>query len=171
MPQSLPWTIDQGKANGANPGFRIKTAGGQIYLLKVDEKEQPERATAATAIATRFYHAAGFWTGCDQVVYARKSVLTLTPGLTQEDNTGIKRPFGDKELDAILSDAGQRGDRYRFVASKWLPGKTLGPFTYEGVRKDDPNDVVPHEDRRELSAASACSRRGSATSTRASKTR
>lgn len=149
-PNDAEWVIDQGKANGANPGFRIKTADGRVYLLKVDEKDHPERATAATAIATRLYHAAGYWTGCDQVVYAPRRVLKLTPGLTHEDNTGIKRPFGDKELDEILSGAGKRGDRYRFVASKWLPGKTLGPFTYEGVRKDDPNDVVPHQDRREL---------------------
>ncbi|MBX3228918.1 MAG: hypothetical protein KIT84_41695 [Labilithrix sp.] len=144
------WVIDQGKNDGANPGFRVKTDTGGRYLFKVDEEGHPERATGAAAIATRIYHAAGYWTGCDRVVYARRGIFELLPGLGYSDNTGIRRPFGAEQLEAMLAGASRRGDRYRFVASKWLEGKTLGPFTYEGVRKDDPNDVVPHEDRREL---------------------
>lgn len=144
------WLIDQGKENGANPGFRVVVEGAGKFLLKVDESGHPERATGATAIATRLYHAAGYWTSCDSVLYVRRSLLRLEPGLTHTDNTGVIRPFGQKQLDQLLSQASRRGDLYRMVASKWLPGHSLGPFRYVGVRADDPNDVVPHEDRREL---------------------
>ena len=40
--------------------------------------------------------------------------------------------------------------RIRALASKYIPGKPMGPYAYQGVRKDDPNDFVPHQHRREL---------------------
>ncbi|MBM3811326.1 MAG: hypothetical protein FJW20_06785 [Acidimicrobiia bacterium] len=44
----------------------------------------------------------------------------------------------------------KRDDKYRGGASLYLPGKPLGPFKYYGTRRDDPNDVTPHEHRRDL---------------------
>ena len=41
---------------------------------------------------------------------------------------------------------------YRVIAGRQLPGKVLGGFLYSGTRPDDPNDLVPHEHRRELRA-------------------
>jgi len=40
--------------------------------------------------------------------------------------------------------------RYRVLASKILSGKPKGPFPQVGFRADDPNDLIPHEHRREL---------------------
>ena len=147
------WLIDQGKANGANPGFRVNVPGVGKFMLKADPPAEPERATGATAIAARIYHAAGFFSPCDSVVYLRRSLLTLKPGLTVTDNSGQPHPFDQQALDKVLESASHRGDRVRMVASRWLPGVTLGPYTYEGYRNDDPNDVIPHEDRRELRGA------------------
>ena len=39
---------------------------------------------------------------------------------------------------------------YRAIASKFLDGKPLGPFSYSSTLPDDANDIFPHESRREL---------------------
>ena len=56
-----------------------------------------------------------------------------------------------------IEDVLQRSHRsadgsYRAVAARAVPGRPLGGFRYHGTRPDDPNDIVPHEHRRELRA-------------------
>lgn len=147
------WLIDKGKDNGANPGFRIKVEGLGKFMLKSDLQEEPERATGATAIATRIYYALGYFAPCDSIVYFRPSILRLKPGLTVTNNTGVTRPFDAAALARILTQASHRNGLVRMVSSEWLEGKPIGPYTYDGLRSDDPNDVIAHEDRRELRGA------------------
>jgi len=146
------WTIDKGKDNGANPGFRVNIKGLGKFMLKTDPESEPDRATGATAVASRIYHALGYYSACDSVVYFRPSLLKLKPGLTVTNNEGVTSPFDQARLDSILKQASHRDGLVRMVASAWLPGKPIGPYRYEGTRDDDPNDVVPHEDRREVRA-------------------
>src|SRR5262249_7470077 len=127
------WVIDQGKTNGANPGFRVKHPAGRKFLLKSDSS-QGERTTAATVVAGRLYHAAGWYVPCETVVYVKKSLLTIKPGITVTDNFGVVRPFDEATLDKLLASAQHRGDSYRFSASEWLAGRLIGPFTYDGVK-------------------------------------
>jgi hypothetical protein len=143
------WVIDKGKQNGSSPGFRIKIAGKGKFLLKVDDPT-PERPSAAAIIGALAYHATGFNFSCEQIVYVKASVFKLTPGLTTIDNTSRVRPFDQKALEKLLEKAPRKGEYLRFQASAWLDGDLIGPFRYEKVRGDDPNDVIPHEDRREL---------------------
>jgi hypothetical protein len=57
------------------------------------------------------------------------------------------------DVDAVLARVARRRDgSYRILASKGIAGKDLGPFRYYGTRSDDPNDIHPHEHRRELRA-------------------
>ncbi len=148
--EDLGIVIDQGKDNGANPGFRVSVKDKGRFMLKVDTAAEPERATAATSIAARFYYAAGYHAPCDSVVYLHPDKLKLKPGLTITDNTGVTKKLDAAKLKSMLADASRRGDRVRFVASRWLEGRPVGPYTYAGTKDDDPLDVVPHEDRREL---------------------
>ncbi len=147
------WVIDQGKANGSSPGFRIKVDGKRKYLLKTDSKEQPERPSAASVIGAAIYHAVGYNTSCEQIVVVEKDHMKLLPRLTSTSNAGVTTPFDSRALDAVFEEATHVGTRGRFQASSWLPGRLIGPFQYERTRRDDPNDVIAHDDRRDLRGA------------------
>jgi hypothetical protein len=144
------WIVDKGKSGGAADGFRVNVPGKGKYMFKADEGDAPEHASAAQSVGTRVYFAAGYYTTCEQVVYFRPSVLRLVPGLRWQHNFGDDEAFDQKALDSVLAHSSRRGGLVRMVASAWLKGYPLGGFRYEGTRGDDPNDVVPHEDRREL---------------------
>src|SRR5262249_15058788 len=102
-------------------------------------------------IGAAIYDALGFNTTCEQIVVLRASQLRLEPGLETIDNDGISHPFDQAALDKVLATTTHvPGGYVRMQASKWLPGRTIGPFRYTGTREDDPNDVIDHADRREL---------------------
>lgn len=147
------WVIDRGKMDGATPGFRVNIPGKGKYLFKADGTAQPELATAATVVGAAIYDAAGFNASCEQVVYFKPSALKLSPGLHFRHSTlEDEKDFDAKALDQVLAACARRGGLVRMSASAWIPGHLLGPFHYDGTRPDDPNDVIAHENRRELRA-------------------
>ena len=143
------WLIDKGKSNGSSPGFRVNIPGQGKYMLKSDEPVF-ERPSAASVIGAAAYHAVGFFTSCEQVIYFKPSLLRLKPGLRSTANFSDAKPFDLPALERVLSKLSRRGALVRMQASAWLPGRPLGPFRYEGKRDDDVNDVIPHQNRREL---------------------
>jgi hypothetical protein len=147
------YVIDQGKPNGASPGFRVKIGGKKKYMFKTDLADVPERPSAASAIGAAVYHAVGFNTSCEQVVFVSPTAFKLSPGLKVTANDGVTRPFDQAALEKVYEQAGKKEGKYRFQASAWLGGYLIGPFKYEGTRSDDPNDIIPHEDRRDLRGA------------------
>jgi hypothetical protein len=144
------WLIDHGKTDGSSPGFRVNIPGKGKYLFKGEPADQPEHPSAASVIGAAVYEAVGLDTSCEQIVYFRPSLLKLAPGLERKGNFGAMEPFDQKVVDKILADLPHRGGLVRMQASAWLPGYLLGPFSYTGTRPDDPNDIIPHDDRREL---------------------
>jgi hypothetical protein len=147
------WIIDRGKEDGAGSGFRVNVPGKGKYMFKADSTAQPELETAASVVGAAIYHAAGFHTACEQIVYFRPSLLKLSPGLHyRHSSVEDEKDFDPKALDQVLASCGRRGALVRMHASAWVPGYGLGPFHYDGTRVDDPSDVIPHERRRDLRA-------------------
>jgi hypothetical protein len=147
------WVIDKGKTEGSTPGFRMQVKGKGKYLVKV-EAHGPDRQVASTVIGEALYYATGYYASCEQALWVRPSIFKLTPGLeARRGNFGNLYPFDQKAVDEMFKGSTMRGGLLRVSASSWVPGYGIEQSQFEGTRPDDPNDVIPHENRRELRGA------------------
>ena len=149
------WVVSAGKGTGAQPGFRMTDPEKKLYQIEVDPPSNPELATAAEIIGTAFYHAFGYHTVDVYLADVDPETLVIAGTATIRDPlNGKRRPFTKRDLDDVFRRAAKREDgRYRVLVSRFADGKPLGNFRYYGTRPDDPNDIVPHEHRRELRGA------------------
>jgi hypothetical protein len=146
-----PWTIVSSKVGGLSVGFIMKDARGEKFLLKFDPKGFPETETATQIVIGRILWALGYNVTDDYIVKLRKEDLVLDPEAKVKDPSGDSFPLDQKEFDARMAavDVAKDGTM-RALASRYLDGKPLGGHAAEGVRDDDPNDLIPHELRRDL---------------------
>lgn len=148
------WTIVRDKGTGAQPGFRAVSPDdptGHLYQIEVDHRDYPELATGAEVIGTAFYHSAGYNVVEVYVVEIDPAKIQIADEATIKDRAGRRRRFERRDLDDLLEDAARLPNgRLRALASRFADGRPMGQFRYFGTRPDDPNDVHPHEHRREL---------------------
>ncbi|MGB2713336.1 MAG: hypothetical protein WBC51_04095 [Vicinamibacterales bacterium] len=145
------WTILARKSEGVTPGFTIQDGTGEVYWIKFDPKSNPEMASGAEVVSTKFFHAFGYHVPENYLATFRPEQLAIRAGATMKDEDGRPRPLTRDDIDDILENAAQGADgSYRVLASRNLPGRPVGPFRYYSTRPDDPNDIFPHEHRREL---------------------
>src|SRR5262245_10819331 len=152
-PDPSKWVVIREKTSGMHPGFTARDAKGETWFLEFDPPEFAEGATAAVAIASKVFHALGY----NQVesfltTYDPKNA-SIDPKASIRRPNGKRTPFSQDDLNVVLERVARSKDgTYRVIAGRLLPGKILGGFQYTGTRPDDPNDLVPHEHRRELRA-------------------
>jgi hypothetical protein len=145
------WLIVGAKSDGVMPGFVIEDGHKNRYMLKFDPPRFPELCSAADVIGSKAFYALGFDTPENYIVHFRRENLKISPGVQWRDPSGKKHPLTERVLDEMLQPQSKTADgTYRGLASRWIAGDIIGPFSYHGMRTDDPNDTVPHEDRREL---------------------
>jgi hypothetical protein len=144
------WTLVAAKSQGFSIGFTVRDANGDRFVIKFDPRGYQGTTTAAGAIVARIFHAAGYNVPDDNVCWFRRSDLVLADSVTITTKKG-ERFMTEADVDSILARVEPRADgSYRALASRFLDGQPVGPFDYRGKRRDDPNDRVRHEDRREL---------------------
>jgi hypothetical protein len=148
--RSQPWVVVSAKTEGVSPGFNIRDARGDIYLIKFDPPGFLNMTTAADVISSRILHAAGYNVPEDAAVTFRREDIFVGGKATVKEG-GVKRPMTEADIDSILVRRGRLNDNeWIAVSSKFLSGEPVGPFDYRARRKDDPNDKVDHWNRREL---------------------
>ena len=146
-------TIVAPKAAGAAPGFLARDERGSLWFVSFDAKGQPEGATSVIMIANKLFWALGYWQVENHLVTIRTDKLAIADTAKWKPASGKRRKMHRSDLADVLRRAHRGADgSYRAVAARGLPGKILEGFQYYGTRPDDPNDLVPHEHRRELRA-------------------
>jgi hypothetical protein len=147
------WPIVQEKSSGITPGYRVADPSGRLYQIKFDPPAHPEMGSGAEVIGAAIYHALGYNVVQGYIVEIDPARIAIAPTATTVDMAGRTRQMRRSDVDRILKRAARQANgKYRAIASRFADGRPVGYFKYYGTRPDDPNDIHPHEHRRELRA-------------------
>jgi hypothetical protein len=147
------WPIVQEKSTGITPGYRVRDMSGHLYQVKLDPPSNPEMASAAELIGAAVYHAVGYNVVQGYIVEIDPARVVISEKATTVDFSGRRRAMTRRDVDRIFARGARLPNgKYRATLSRFAEGAPRGYFKYYGTRPDDPNDIHPHEHRRELRA-------------------
>lgn len=146
-----PWTVKSSKVGGVSIGFIIKDTRGATFLLKFDQKGEPEVETAADVIVAKLLWASGYSVPEDYVVDFKRSDLVLADNAKVKTLTGKESPLTEAIVESQLAEVDIRKDgSIRGLVSRFVRGVPLGGHQRTGTRPGDINDRVPYEHRRDV---------------------
>lgn len=152
-PPRPPLVVVGDKPGGETPGFLVADATGRRFIVKFDREGEPELETGGGVVLNRIFWTIGYHVPDDEVFFFRRRDLTIAADATVATPLGRVRPMTSRDVERVLDALPRLPDgRYRALASELLPGIPKGGAPAWGVRPDDPNDVIPHQHRRELRA-------------------
>ncbi len=150
-PAPGPWTVVSAKSDGVTPGFTIRDTKNQLWFIKFDPPGWRAMATGSEMVAAKLFWAAGYHTAEYHIGRLLPSNLVIGKDTRVTPPGELPRPMRPSDIAWLLSRADRDADgSYRVILSKATPGRPVGRIGFHGTRADDPNDVVPHEHRREL---------------------
>ena len=145
------WTVASAKSDGITPGFTIRDAKGQLWFVKFDPPGWRGMATGSEVVAAKLFWAAGYHTAEYHIGKLMVTNLAIGKDTRITPPGEMPRPMQQSDIAWLLSRADRDPDgSYRVILSKATPGQPVGRIRFHGTRADDPNDIVPHEHRREL---------------------
>jgi hypothetical protein len=152
-PAAGTWSVTRPKEAGFAPGFTMTDAKGETWFVSFDANGFPEAATGAILVANRIFWALGYWQVENHLIRIQPETLVVAESATTRPPSGKRRKMKLSDLEDVFRRSHRSADgSYRAVAARAVPGRVLGGFRYYGTRPDDPNDIIPHEHRRELRA-------------------
>jgi hypothetical protein len=147
------WTVIDAKNDGVTPGFTVRDSTGTVWFVKVDPPGYRAMATGTEVVVTKLFWALGYHVPEVHLSVLDPEQLVIDESARITPPSGNERRMKQSDIRALLRRAHRDpGGTYRVIASKALDGEPVGGFRFYGVRLDDPNDVTPHEHRRELRA-------------------
>jgi hypothetical protein len=150
-PAAGTWTIVSSKSDGVTPGFTVTDTTGQRWFLKFDSLGYRGMTTGTDVAVSKLMWALGYHVPENHIAYVRPERLVVGTNATFTPMGGTKRRMQIGDMLSLLARADRERDgSYRVVASKALPGRPIGRIQIYGTQPDDPNDLVAHENRREL---------------------
>jgi hypothetical protein len=145
------WSIISAKSDGVTPGFTIRDSAKTIWFVKFDPPGWRAMATGSEIVAAKLFWAAGYHTAEYHIGRLEPANLEIGKDTRITPPGEMARPMTTSDVSWLLSRADKDPDgSYRVILSKAAPGPPLGRIRFHGTRADDPNDVIPHEHRREL---------------------
>ena len=150
-PAAGKWTVVSAKSDGVTPGFTIRDSAGQVWFIKFDPPGWRGMATGSEIVAAKLFWAVGYHTAEYHIAQLDPSNLVIDKDTRITPPGEMARSMNQSDIAWLLNRADQNPDgSYRVILSKATPGRPVGRIKFSGTRADDPNDVVPHEHRREL---------------------
>ena len=145
------WTVISAKSDGVTPGFTIRDSANQVWFVKFDPPGWRAMATGSEIVAAKLFWAVGYHTAEYHIGQLVPSNLVIGKDTRVEPPGEKPRAMNQGDILWLLSRADRDPDgSYRVILSKATPGRPVGRLRFHGTRADDPNDVIPHEHRREL---------------------
>ena len=145
------WTVVSAKSDGVTPGFTIRDSANQLWFIKFDPPGWRGMATGSEIVAAKLFWAAGYHTAEYHIGALVPSNLVIGKDTKITPPGEMPRSMNEGDISWLLSRADKDPDgSYRVILSKAAPGRPVGRIKFSGTRADDPNDVIPHEHRREL---------------------